>query len=77
MTTTQQAKNHDYYATLVMRIGMSLGLACMVALFIAGLIMGKAGMTVMAASTAAVLGAVWASTSVAINKKAAKETQKK
>lgn len=71
MTSTSQTKTHDYYATLVTRIGMSMGLACMVALFIAGLIKGNAGMTVMAATCAALLCGVWASTSAAAKKKSA------
>lgn len=75
MTTTQQTKTHDYYATRVMRIGMAMGLACMVALFVAGLVKGNAGMLVMAASAAAVLGATWASTSAAARKKAASQPQ--
>ncbi|AIY03357.1 hypothetical protein ART_3758 [Arthrobacter sp. PAMC 25486] len=72
MTSTQQTKTHDYYATRVMRIGMAMGLACMAALFIAGLVKGNAGMLVMAASSAAVLGATWASISAAAGNKAAK-----
>lgn len=71
MTSTSATKTHDYYTTLVMRIGMSIGLACMVALFIAGLVTGNAGMTVMASTCAALLGAVWASMGAAARKKSA------
>ncbi len=71
MDTTTQTRTHDYYATRIMGIGMAMGLACMAALFIAGLVQGSAGMTVMASSCAALLGATWTSTSVAAKKKAA------
>lgn len=54
-------------------IGFAMGLACMAALFIAGLVTGSAGMTVMASSAAAVLGAVWSSTAAAAKKAAAKQ----
>ena len=64
-------KNNTYYANRVMWIGFSIALAAMVALFIAGIVRGNAGMTVMASSTAVLLGAAGASTRVAINKKSA------
>lgn len=76
MTATQQTKTHDYYATRIMRIGMTMGLACMAALFIAGLIKGNAGMVVMASSCAALLGATWASTGATAKKKAASQPQR-
>lgn len=53
-------------------IGYTLGIACMAALFIAGLVMGKPQLCVMAGSMAALLGAVWASTSVAAKKSASR-----
>ena len=61
--TTATATRND--GTRYMWIGFALGLACMVALFIAGLVEGSAGMVVMASSTAAALAAVWSSTAVA------------
>lgn len=66
-TNTQSTFNSALY----MRIGFLMGLACMAALFIAGLARGNVGMAVMASSTAAVLGATWSSTSAAMKKKAA------
>lgn len=62
-------KNNAYYANRVMWIGFSVALVAMVALFIAGIISGNAGMTVMASSTGALLGAAATATYVAINKK--------
>ncbi|MET4004734.1 multidrug efflux pump subunit AcrB [Arthrobacter sp. UYCu511] len=56
-----------------MGLGFAMGMLCMIALFVAGLIKANAGMVVMAASMAAVLGATWGSTVVAMKKKAAKE----
>ncbi|WP_104108602.1 hypothetical protein [Arthrobacter sp. N199823] len=63
--TTEQITTAKNDGTRYMWMGFTMGLACMVALFIAGLVTGSAGMTVMAASTAAVLAAVWTSTAVA------------
>lgn len=54
-----------------MWIGFAMGLACMAALFIAGLVQGSAGMVVMASSTAAALAAAWSATATAAKKKAA------
>lgn len=69
------AKNHTKNSgARYLWIGFTMGLACMAALFIAGLITGNAGMTVMASSTAAVLGAVWTSTAAAAKKAANKCT---
>ncbi|MDD0856953.1 hypothetical protein NHF46_02330 [Arthrobacter alpinus] len=65
-----KAKNDG---TRYMWIGFAMGLACMAALFIAGLITRSAGMTVMAASTAGILVAIFASTTVAA-KSAAKKS---
>ncbi|WP_449371926.1 hypothetical protein [Arthrobacter psychrolactophilus] len=69
MNATSQTRDHRYYANRVMWIGFSLALAAMVALFIAGIVRGNAGMAVMASTTAVLLGAAGASTHVAINKK--------
>lgn len=55
-------------------IGYILGIACMAALFIAGLVMGKPQLSVMAGSMAALLGAVWSSTSVAAKKSASRSS---
>lgn len=54
-----------------MWMGFAMGLACMAALFIAGLATGSSGMVVMASSSAAALGAAWSATSSAARKKAA------
>lgn len=54
-------------------LGFAAGLLCMSALFIAGAVKGNAGMMVMAASTATLLGAVWVSVSASLKKKASKE----
>lgn len=51
-----------------MWIGFAMGLACMAALFIAGLVRGSAGMVVMASSTAAALAATWSATATAAKK---------
>ena len=55
-----------------MWIGFAMGLACMAALFIAGLAQGSAGMVVMASSTAAALAAAWSATATAARRKAAR-----
>lgn len=71
MNTSTPTKSREFYAARVMLIGMLIGLACMVALFIAGFIQGSAGMVVMASGTAAVLGASCSATTAAARKKAA------
>lgn len=53
-------------------IGYAMGLACMAALLIAGIVMGKPPMMVMAGTMAVLLGAVWSSTSLAARKAAAR-----
>ncbi|ASN40175.1 MAG: hypothetical protein ABWX63_04160 [Paeniglutamicibacter terrestris] len=53
-------------------IGFAMGIACMVGLFIYGLISSTAGLLVMSSSVAAMLGALWVSTSVAARKRAQK-----
>ncbi|PYI39314.1 hypothetical protein CVS30_04940 [Arthrobacter psychrolactophilus] len=61
-------KNNAYYANRVMWIGFSIALTTMVALFIAGVVIGNAGMAVMASSTGALLGAAATATHKVINK---------
>lgn len=51
-------------------IGFALGIACMAALFVYGLIAGIQPLLVMSSSTAALLGAVWASTVASAKKRA-------
>lgn len=53
-------------------IGFAMGIACMVGLFIYRLISSIPGLLVMSSSVAAVLGALWVSTSFAARKKAQK-----
>ncbi|MDN5905928.1 MAG: hypothetical protein ACTHZK_11550 [Arthrobacter sp.] len=60
-TTEKKPVNGQRYAW----IGFALGIACMVALFVYGLITGKPQLMVIASSVAALLGVVWASTSAA------------
>lgn len=67
-TTTNNRVNGAQHAW----IGYVLGLACMAGLFIYGLTLETPGLLVMSSSMAALLGAVWASTSAAARKKAAK-----
>lgn len=57
--------------TRYMWLGFAMGLACMAALFIAGLVKGSAGMVVMASSTAAILAGTWSATAVTAKKKVA------
>ncbi len=72
MNSNGQQTQMTFNSARYLWIGFAMGLACMAALFIAGLVKGNVGMTVMASSTAAVLGATWTSTTVAMKKKAAK-----
>ncbi|GAA4657273.1 hypothetical protein [Arthrobacter cryoconiti] len=51
-------------------MGFAAGLACMLALFIYGLVRGSAPMLVMASSVGVVLGSTWTATSVALKKRA-------
>lgn len=50
-------------------IGFAMGIACMAALFFYGLVSSTPGMLVMSSSMAAMLGAVWVSTSATARKK--------
>lgn len=63
--TTPNQVNGAQYAW----IGFAMGIACMAALFIYGLVSSTPGMLVTSSSTAAMLGAVWASTSATARKK--------
>lgn len=71
MTNATIKTQSTFNNALYMKLGFLMGLACMAALFIAGLVKGNVGMVVMASSMAAMLGAVWSSTSAAMKKKAA------
>lgn len=71
-SSTQQITPAKNDGTRYMWMGFTMGLVCMAALFTAGLITGSAGMTIMAATTAALLAGVWSST-VAASKNAAKK----
>ena len=70
MTVNNRNNGTDFNAARFASIGFALGLACMVALFIAGAIAGNAGMMVMASSVGAMQGAAGVATSAAIKKKA-------
>ncbi|WP_417216852.1 hypothetical protein [Arthrobacter sp.] len=69
-TRTSTLANGQQYAW----IGYAMGIACMAALFIAGLVTGTAQMMVMACSLAAMLGALWASTTAAARAANARRT---
>lgn len=55
--------------------GPAGGIACMIALFIAGLATQTPGMVVMAASVGAMLGAVWASVTTSLRRRIASAEQ--
>ncbi len=63
-TATPHRVNGAQYAW----IGFAMGIACMAALFIYGLVSSTPGMLVMSSSMAAMLGAVWVSTSATARK---------
>lgn len=65
MNTTKNSNPGTRYAWT----GYAAAIACMIALFIYGLIQNNQGMVVMASSVAALSGATWAATSAAKNKK--------
>lgn len=48
--------------------GPAGGIACMIVLFIAGIVTQSPGMTVMAASVAAALGGVWAGVAASLRR---------
>lgn len=49
-------------------IGYALGLAAMAGLLIFGVVTARAGVTVIASTTAAVLGAMWATTHASLKR---------
>ena len=51
--------------------GPVAGIACMIALFIAGIVTHTSGMTIMAASLAAALGGMWVGVSSSLRRKIA------
>ncbi|WP_425865174.1 hypothetical protein [Arthrobacter sp. TWP1-1] len=67
-TTNAAARNNG---TRYQWMGFAMGLVCMAALFIAGLVKGNAGMVVMASSAAAALAAAWSASATFAKKKAA------
>lgn len=67
METLNQPRNNG---TKYLWIGPVLGIACMAGLFIYGLVGDIPQLLVMSSSLAAMLGAIWASTTAAAKKKA-------
>ncbi|MCI9888011.1 hypothetical protein JT358_05995 [Micrococcales bacterium 31B] len=55
--------------------GLAAGIACMIALFIAGIVTQTPGLTVMAASIAAMLGGAWAGIHTTLQRKLARAEQ--
>jgi hypothetical protein len=61
-----------YGFTRLASIGYVLGLAAMAALFLHGLALREPGLTAVSSSTAALLGTVWASTTITRGRQARK-----
>ena len=68
MNNSKQTQSGARYAW----IGFAMGIACMAGLFVHGLAIGQPGLVVISSSLAAVLGATWSATHVAIKKREAK-----
>ncbi|MFF5793557.1 hypothetical protein ACFY5D_16045 [Paeniglutamicibacter sp. NPDC012692] len=68
MNNIKQTQSGARYAW----IGFAMGIACMAALFIYGLVIRQPGLIVMSSSLAAVLGATWGATRVVLKKREAK-----
>lgn len=52
-------------------IGPAAGIACMVALFVAGILTKTPGLTIMAASVGAALGGIWAGVTTSLRRRIA------
>lgn len=59
-THTATRTSHQRMAQRGAMFGFAMGIACMAALFVHGLLIGSAGLVVVASSTAAGLGGAWA-----------------
>ncbi|GAA1499053.1 hypothetical protein [Paeniglutamicibacter kerguelensis] len=68
MNNSKQTQTGARYAW----IGFAMGIACMAGMFNRGLAIGQPGLVVMSSSLAAVLGATWSTTHVALKMRTAK-----